>query len=449
MFLARAVPAFAQQFDFFVAGRGVSTDVFKKLHNAYAITVHVNEDVYPDFYRDVVKIRALGISVKVYADQISAPKDVRTGVGNIYSVFTPFKNAVWERMLALKPLPKAHLAHATYPRARAQKDLLELCTAAHTLRDVAAGHVEKVFSTARTLCVGLHTLDLDTLVPLGTYDAWYTTEDEALKYFNAWVSRGGLTQYKAGRDSLENDVAEHTVHGVRLYGEVSRISLALCWGLVSARTLTQKVIKATPHTLHPYPKPGTEGEVAFVAELVWREFYKYLLFHNPSLLDTEFQLKFRGTIEWMDDAEALKRFKKWIAGETGYPIVDAAMVQLAQTGWMHNRSRMIVASVLTKNLGVDWRWGQEYFRAALIDLDEASNNGGWQWGASVGADPKPIRIFNPSLQAESHDANKLYQKKWLSADYFAANIQPIVPHTTARDEALQRYKLGDTAPRDF
>jgi deoxyribodipyrimidine photo-lyase len=117
---------------------------------------------------------------------------------------------------------------------------------------------------------------------------------------------------------------------------------------------------------------------------------------------------------------------------------------------------MIVASILTKNLGVDWRWGQEYFRAMLIDLDEASNNGGWQWGASVGADPKPIRIFNPYLQAENYDAKNIYQKKWLGDEKFFFGPEPIIPHPQARDEALKRYGLdknldknGDVSVRDY
>jgi deoxyribodipyrimidine photo-lyase len=123
------------------------------------------------------------------------------------------------------------------------------------------------------------------------------------------------------------------------------------------------------------------------------------------------------------------------------------MHQIAKTGWMHNRSRMIVASVLTKNLGVDWRWGQDYFRSVLLDLDEASNNGGWQWAASVGADPKPIRIFNPYLQQENYDKNKEYIGFWLPNDY---DIKaPIVDHKQAREEALKRYGLGGIKPRDY
>jgi deoxyribodipyrimidine photo-lyase len=115
------------------------------------------------------------------------------------------------------------------------------------------------------------------------------------------------------------------------------------------------------------------------------------------------------------------------------------MKQLAATGWMHNRARMVVASILTKNLGVDWRWGQEYFRAMLIDLDEASNNGGWQWGASVGADPKPIRIFNPYLQAKNYDADGAYQRRWLGNEPLLSGRVPLIPHADARAQALIRY----------
>ena len=127
------------------------------------------------------------------------------------------------------------------------------------------------------------------------------------------------------------------------------------------------------------------------------------------------------------------------------------MIELAKTGFMHNRARMIVSSVLTKNLGVDWRWGQEYFRAMLVDLDESSNNGGWQWGASVGADPKPIRIFNPYLQAENYDPQNIFQKKWLGEN-FNKDIKPIVEHKEARQSALERYGLANdknTAFRDY
>ena len=167
---------------------------------------------------------------------------------------------------------------------------------------------------------------------------------------------------------------------------------------------------------------------------------------NTILIQNLLNKSGQNEIKWAPDNLAIERFLAWIKGETGYPIVDAAMKQLSATGWMHNRSRMIVASVLTKNLGVDWRWGQEYFRAVLIDLDEASNNGGWQWASSTGSDPKPIRIFNPYLQAENYDQNNLYQKKWLPQNY---NQKLIIEHKLAREQALIRYGRGGGMVRDY
>jgi deoxyribodipyrimidine photo-lyase len=245
-----------------------------------------------------------------------------------------------------------------------------------------------------------------------------------------------MDTYKSARDMLGDESG------------TSRMSLALTWGLVSARQLVAQIQKHYDASFELAPTSGARQNAAhYLSELVWREFYKYLLFHDPALMGTEFQQKFRGTVEWAADAEALRRFTAWICGATGYPLLDAAMRQIAETGYMHNRARMVAASVLTKNLGVDWRWGQEYFRAALVDLDEASNNGGWQWGASVGADPKPIRIFNPELQAKNYDPESTYQERWLPESYRAAPPEPIVPHALARTQALARYHLR-VEPRD-
>jgi deoxyribodipyrimidine photo-lyase len=194
---------------------------------------------------------------------------------------------------------------------------------------------------------------------------------------------------------------------------------------------------------------GNEGSGVWLSELIWRDFYAQIMANFPHAMARSFKPEY-DAIKWEHGPHAHKLFDAWCQGRTGYPLVDAAMMQLAKTGWMHNRSRMIVASVLTKNLGVDWRWGQEYFRAMLIDLDEASNNGGWQWGASVGADPKPIRIFNPYLQAANYDKKNVYQNKWLSKEYFDANIPPIIEHKDAREQALKRYGLSkDAGARDY
>lgn len=296
-------------------------------------------------------------------------------------------------------------------------------------------------------------MDLGELIPEQKITGWYTTEAEALKRFSDYLTSGDLDAYKKNRDSLELDAANADEARTAYTGKTSKMSLALGWGLVSARTLMQMMQKHFDESFdNPFSTRVSEGALTYISELIWREFYRYQLFHRPDLMDTEFQKKFQGTIQWVDTETAQARFVAWIKGETGYPIVDAAMKQLAETGWMHNRSRMIVASILTKNFGVDWRWGQEYFRAVLIDLDEASNNGGWQWGASVGADPKPIRIFNAELQAKNYDASGAYQDRWLRSEgtfSLSAPSVPIIEHKQAREEALKRYGLGGEGARDY
>ena len=146
-------------------------------------------------------------------------------------------------------------------------------------------------------------------------------------------------------------------------------------------------------------------------EILWREFYKYIIFHFPRVSKGKsFSEKYDQMI-WRDDKHD---FKKWCEGKTGIPIIDAAMTQLNQTGWMHNRLRMVVAMFLSKNLLIDWKLGEEYFMKRLIDGDHASNNGGWQWSASTGVDAAPyFRIFNPITQSEKFDKDGRFIKKFL------------------------------------
>ena len=162
-------------------------------------------------------------------------------------------------------------------------------------------------------------------------------------------------------------------------------------------------------------------------ELAWREFYHHVLYHFPQLADGPYRLQMAG-FPWENDPD---KFAAWTAGRTGFPIVDAAMRQLNQTGWMHNRCRMIVASFLTKDLLINWQWGEQYFMEHLIDGELAANNGGWQWSASSGMDSKPLRIFNPSFQAKKYDPEATYIRQWLpelrgltTAELLSGDIPP-------------------------
>lgn len=187
----------------------------------------------------------------------------------------------------------------------------------------------------------------------------------------------------------------------------------------------------------------------YLTELIWREFYYHILYHHPSVETEPFLSQYK-KLAWENDP---KWFKAWCEGRTGYPIVDAGMRQLNETGWMHNRVRMIVASFLTKDLLIDYRWGEKYFMEKLLDGDLAPNNGGWQWAASTGCDPQPyFRIFNPTSQGERFDPDGEYILKWVpelrdrpklkGGKFNHEPLDPIVDHATQRDLALTMYKAA-------
>ncbi|GJM32681.1 MAG: deoxyribodipyrimidine photo-lyase [Saprospiraceae bacterium] len=177
----------------------------------------------------------------------------------------------------------------------------------------------------------------------------------------------------------------------------------------------------------------------FLNELIWREFYAQILDHFPKVVEKSFREKY-DFIEWRNDED---EFQKWCHGKTGYAMVDAGMRQLNQTGYMHNRVRMITASFLTKHLLIDWRWGEAYFARMLLDYDLASNNGGWQWAAGCGTDAAPyFRIFNPYSQQEKFDKNFDYIKKWVPEYHTDDYPEPIVDHKFARERCLNVYKTG-------
>lgn len=201
----------------------------------------------------------------------------------------------------------------------------------------------------------------------------------------------------------------------------SQVSVYLRFGLHSVREL---VGLASQHS------------ETWLNELVWREFFMMILYHFPQVTDQSFKAKY-DRIPWRNNEE---EFERWCRGETGYPIVDAGMRQLNETGWMHNRVRMIVAGFLVKHLLIDWRWGEAYFAEKLMDYDLASNNGNWQWAAGSGCDAAPyFRIFNPWTQAKKFDSQEEYVKHWVK-EYPSDYRPPMVDHELARQRALEVYK---------
>ncbi|MFN7572263.1 MAG: cryptochrome/photolyase family protein [Betaproteobacteria bacterium] len=235
----------------------------------------------------------------------------------------------------------------------------------------------------------------------------------------------------------------------------SYLSVHLRFGTVSIRALARAAWERA--------QAGSAGAATWLSELVWRDFYHQILHHHPQVAERAFKPAY-DRIVW-DNDPAL--FAAWCDGRTGYPLVDSAMAQLNQTGYMHNRLRMVVASFLTKDLGIDWRWGERYFAQQLIDFDLAANNGGWQWAASSGCDAQPyFRIFNPVAQSLRFDPEGKFIKRYLPqlAGFTANEIHapwevpplrqqaagcvvgsdyplPIVDHAQARARTLARYAV--------
>jgi deoxyribodipyrimidine photo-lyase len=204
----------------------------------------------------------------------------------------------------------------------------------------------------------------------------------------------------------------------------SHIGLHLRFGTVSIRELAATAYKAKDKT--------------WLNELIWREFYMMILYHFPHTSDQAFRPEY-DRLKWVNNEQ---QFEAWCKGETGFPLVDAGMRELNTTGYMHNRVRMVAASFLTKDLLIDWRWGERYFAAKLLDYEMASNVGGWQWAAGSGTDAAPyFRIFNPESQLKKFDPELKYIKKWVPeyAD-FSKYPKPIVNHALARDRCLKAFK---------
>lgn len=181
---------------------------------------------------------------------------------------------------------------------------------------------------------------------------------------------------------------------------------------------------------------AAEFSETFLNELIWREFFMMILYNFPQVEQNNFRRKY-DRLQWRNNEE---EFELWCRGETGYPMVDAGMRQLNETGWMHNRVRMITAGFLTKHLLIDWRWGEAYFAEKLLDYELASNNGNWQWAAGTGCDSAPyFRIFNPETQLKKFDPKLEYVNTWIK-EYKPGYLIPIVEHSFARDRALSTYK---------
>ena len=355
-----------------------------------------------------------GIAFSDYKDQVLLDRDeVLTQQGKPYSVFTPYKRAWLQKLDAFqrKPYPVERYAHHLAP--------LPAVETLPTLEQIGF---------ART---NLQTLPL----PVGMRGA-----QQLLQNF---LPR--MHGYKEARDYPGRK-------------GVSYLSVHLRFGTVSIRQLAQLA--------HERAAQGDEGAQTWLSELAWRDFYFMILWHHPHVVTQSFRPEY-DNVQW-DEAPDL--WQAWCEGRTGYPLVDAAMRQLLQTGYMHNRLRMVVASFLTKDLGIDWRRGERFFAEHLNDYDLSANNGGWQWAASTGCDAQPwFRIFNPVTQSERFDPDGSFIRRYVPElaklpnkhIHFPAAMPPLalqacgvqlgqhyphpmVNHAAARERTLMRFHFMRT-----
>ena len=383
--------------------------------------VYANHDDAPAaLQRDALTRRALadaGIALHTGKDHVVFERsEVLTQAGTPYTVFTPYKNA-W-----LKKLEPFFVT--AYPVER---------------------HAAQLAAPPRGVSTALVSL-------------------EAIGFERSNLRELNIPTGSTGARSLLADFLTR----IDDYGEArdfpaikgpSYLSVHLRFGTVSIRELAAAACARIAQGLSP-------GATVWLSELIWRDFYHQILHHHPHVVGASFKPAY-DRIRWAEGIDADALFAAWCEGRTGYPLVDAAMLQLNRTGYMHNRLRMVVASFLTKDLGLDWRRGEAYFATHLNDFDLAANNGGWQWAASTGCDAQPyFRIFNPVSQSEKFDPqgkfirrylpqlaglpDKALQAPWLARpiDLLGAGLvlgrdypQPIVDHDAARRLTLERYSV--------
>ena len=320
------------------------------------------------------------------------PGSVKTGSDNYYRVFTPFSKACREKLRTgpYQPLP--------IPSPQQKLSQLQ--------RDDIPERLEGWAASSSVI-----------------QDGWPASEQAALERLTQFAN-DRMVQYKKDRD-------------FPAIAGTSTLSPYLAAGLISAAQCWHQALQLN----HGEVGTGQEGIITWMNELLWREFYQHLLHGYPSLSMHQPMRPETNAVQWRD---APTDFDAWCQAKTGVPIVDAAMRQLVQTGWMHNRLRMVVAMYLTKNLLIDWRLGERFFMQHLIDGELAANNGGWQWSASTGADSAPyFRVFNPISQSEKFDPNGAFIRHWLPELASVSNREIHDPSPVSRQSLNYPQQIVD------
>ena len=384
--------------------------------------VYASHDDEPDSLARDAQVRGRladhGVILHTMKDHVVFERaELMTASGTSYSVFTPYKTAWLKKVdpFFLRAWPVARHASALAPRPGAVGP-----SAVPALQDI-----------------GFEATDLHQLkLPTGTAGAQELLAD--------FLDR--IDHYDRARDFP-------AVKGP------SYLSTHLRFGTVSIRRLAREAWQRM--------QAGSLGAEVWLSELIWRDFYHQILHHHPRVVGHAFKPEY-DAIKWDHGKHAEALFAAWCEGRTGYPLVDAAMLQLARTGYMHNRLRMVTASFLTKDLGIDWRRGEAWFALHLNDFDLAANNGGWQWAASTGCDAQPyFRIFNPLSQSQRFDPEGKFIRRYLPqltplsaraihAPWLAPPIElasaglqlgrdypePVVDHDDARKRTLERFAVA-------
>jgi deoxyribodipyrimidine photo-lyase len=370
--------------------------------NPYDVHRHLISEVGPAalyFHRDyepaaierdarVIKLyEQHDIEVRTFKDGvIQEPTEVLTAAETPYVVFTPYARA-WKRLPL--PVPPGTPAPFSTPPVPG-------------IAPPGPAELKRTTSIASPFAAG--------------------GEPEAMQRWRTFLD-GGLKGYATGRDLPGTD-------------GTSRMSAHLRFGCISITRMADDCRRAA--------ETGEDsGAGKFLDELIWRDFYQAVLFHFPHLTTSAF----RPELDRLPRTFDAKLFDAWRLGLTGFPLVDAGMRELNSTGWMHNRVRMVTASFLTKDLTIDWRLGEKVFEEKLIDADTASNNGGWQWAASTGVDPRPLRIFNPQLQAKRYDPDGTYIRRFVPELVHVPSRWIHAPHTMpAAEQEKARCVIGRDYP---
>jgi deoxyribodipyrimidine photo-lyase len=392
---------------YFLRGEPVSC-LTEFIAQVNANAVFFGEDVEPmALERDRLakqSLANLGIAVFSYLDiDLVAPDQIWTKTGEPYKVYTPFWRN-WSQHP--KPLPYA------------KPDRLPMA-----IPDLVLNLNQSLNQSITRANLGVTNLpDAASIRNDWGFNCDFRWEYD-LPEFGEAAALGLLTEF-CDQKMSQKLFQYHTGRDFPAITGTSQLSPHLRFGTVGIRQVWAATV-----TAEAFVRSDEEltSLTTWRQELAWREFYHHVLYHFPQLANGPYRSQM-AAFPWENDPD---KFMAWQEGRTGFPIVDAAMRQLNQTGWMHNRCRMIVASFLTKDLLINWQWGEQYFMERLIDGELAANNGGWQWSASSGMDPKPLRIFNPASQAKKYDPEGAYIRQWIpelrgltTAEILSGDIPP-------------------------